>query len=176
MQIIEKPDIVDVVQAEGIDLKLRGRHFWGLCPLHSERTASFAVDPEKQRFKCYGCGVSGDSIGFIMKLKGLSFRDVLKYLNITGDFRKINRDPLEIKRRELIDIFKVWCCNYTKYLCEMLRLCNQINELVTPDNLGIKGLAEMYLMRDVYQYHLSILQGKDDALKLELYKGVLNGR
>jgi hypothetical protein len=58
----------------------------------------------------------------------------------------------------------------------MLRLCNQINELVTPDNLGIKGLAEMYLMRDVYQYHLSILQGKDDALKLELYKGVLNGR
>ena len=176
MQAVEKLDILDVVQAEGVEMRQRGKHFWGLCPFHSEKTSSFYVDTERQRFKCFGCAISGDVIDFIQKYKGFSFRDALKYLGISGD-KQVKQNPQETRRRELVEKFKAWCGNYTKYLCEMLRLCNRIDAFVkTPDDLEIKGLSEMYLLRDVCQYHLSILNGKDGKAKFELYKEVRHGR
>src|SRR3989304_3795967 len=176
MQAITKPYILDVVQAEGLELKQRGRSLWALCPFHSEVTPSFCVDQERQHWKCFGCGASGDSIDFIMKLKRISFPDALRYLGISGDSREIKSDPLKLKKRELIEKFKEWCCNYTKYLCERLRVCNQIDSLVkTSDDLELKGLSEMYLLRDVYQYHLSILNNREDETKFKLYEEVCYG-
>lgn len=176
MQVIEKPSILGVIQAVGVELKKKGRLFWCLCPFHSERIPSFCVDQERQRWKCFGCGASGDSIDFIMKLKGISFRDALGYPGVSRD-RQIKQNSQEIRRRELIEKFKEWCCNYTKYLCERLRVCNQIDSLVkTSDDLEPKGLSEMYLLRDVCRYHLSILNGKDGEAKFELYKEVRHGR
>ena len=172
---ILKPDILTVLGKEGIELQQRGRHFWACCPLHSERTASFCVNHEKQKWKCFGCGASGDSIDFIMKLKGISFRDALGYLGISGD-KQVKQNPQETRRCELVEKFKGWCGNYTKYLCEMLRLCNRIDSIVkTPGDLGLKGLSEMYLLRDVCRYHLSILNGKESEAKFELYKEVYYG-
>lgn len=172
MQVIEKPDIVTVLEKENIELRQRGKYFMALCPFHTERTPSFCVSPEKQRFKCFGCAISGDVIDFIIKFKGLSFRDALNYLNISGD-RPIKPNAQKTKRRELVNKFHEWCCNYTKYLCEMLRLCNRIDALVkTPDDLKFSGLLEMLLARDVYQYHLYILSGKDDEMRFRLYQEV----
>ena len=119
---IQKPDILTVLVKEGIELQQRGQHFWACCPLHSEQTASFCVNPEKQKWKCFGCGASGDSIDFIMKLKGISFRDALGYLGISGNGQG-KTNPQQTRRRELIEKFKEWCRNYTKYLCERLRRC-----------------------------------------------------
>jgi len=172
---IQKPDILTVLGKEGIELQQRGRHFWACCPLRSERTASFCVNHEKQHWKCFGCGASGDVIDFVTKYKGLSFPEVLKYLGISSD-RQIKQNPQEIRRRELIEKFKEWCCDYTKYLCEMLRLCNQIDSIVkTPGDLELKGLSEMYLLRDICQYHLSILNNREDETKFKLYKEVCYG-
>jgi len=172
---IQKPDILTVLGKEGIELQQRGRHFWACCPLHSERTASFCVDPEKQRFKCFGCGISGDVIDFIVKLKNISFSDALGYLGISSN-GQTKTNPPETRRRELIEKFKEWCCNYTKYLCERLRVCNQIDSLVkTSEDLELKGLSEMYLLRDVYQYHLSILNNREDETKFKLYEEVCYG-
>lgn len=176
MQTINKPDILDVLQSEGLELLRRGKNHIGSCPFHAERTASFVVNPERQRFKCFGCGASGDVIDFVMKYKGLSFPEALKYLGISGD-KQVKQNPQETRRRELIEKFKEWCCDYTKYLCERLRVCNQIDSLVkTSDDLELKGLSEMYLLRDVCRYHLSILNGKDGEAKFELYKEVRHGR
>ena len=171
-----KPDILNVIQAEGVELKRRGHSLWALCPFHPEKTPSFCIDQERQRWKCYGCGASGDVIDFVTKYKGLSFPDALKYLGISGG-KQVKQNSQEIRKRELIEKFKEWCCNYTKYLCERLRLCNRIDSIVkTPGDLGLKGLSEMYLLRDVCRYHLSILNGKDGEAKFELYKEVRNGR
>src|SRR3990167_5806352 len=174
MQTINKPDILDVLQSEGLELLRRGKNHIGLCPLHAERTASFVVNPERQCFKCFGCGQGGDAIDFVMKLKGLSFRDALQYLGISSDMQITK--PQESRKRELIEKFKEWCCNYTKYLCDRLRVCNQIDSLVkTSDYLELKGLSEMYLLRDICQNRLSILNNREDETKFKLYEEVCYG-
>lgn len=170
--ILQKPDIVSILKKEGIALQHRGRYLWATCPFHAEKTPSFSIDLKRQRFRCFGCAFSGDVIDFIMKFKGFAFRDALNYLNISGD-RPIKPNPQETRRRELVNKFREWCCNYTKYICEMLRLCNRIYALVnTPNDLKFSGLGEMFLAMDVYQYHLSILSGKDDEMRFQLYQEV----
>jgi DNA primase len=77
--IQESVDIVDVV-SRYVTLKRSGRNFQGLCPFHEERTPSFTVFPESRRFKCFGCGESGDVYGFLMKRGGLRFIEAVEDL------------------------------------------------------------------------------------------------
>ena len=72
-------DIVDVV-SEYVDLKKRGRNFFGLCPFHSEKTPSFSVNQDKQMYHCFGCGAGGGAIHFVMQLEKLEFLDAVKHL------------------------------------------------------------------------------------------------
>jgi DNA primase len=75
-------EAIDIVQYIGryISLKKSGRNFLGLCPFHGEKSPSFNVNPERGIFKCFGCGVSGDVISFVMQREGMSFGDALKLL------------------------------------------------------------------------------------------------
>ncbi|WP_131924134.1 DNA primase [Hazenella coriacea] len=72
-------DIVDIVQSY-VQLKKSGRNYFGLCPFHSERTPSFSVSPDKQIFHCFGCGVGGDTIKFMMEIEQLTFVEAVQYL------------------------------------------------------------------------------------------------
>ena len=72
-------DIHDVV-SEYVDLKKRGRNFFGLCPFHNEKTPSFSINVEKQIYKCFGCAKGGGAINFIMDVERLDFVDAIKYL------------------------------------------------------------------------------------------------
>ena len=63
-----------------VRLTKKGRNYWGLCPFHSEKTPSFSVSPDKQIFKCFGCGKGGGAINFVMELENLSFRDAVSVL------------------------------------------------------------------------------------------------
>ncbi len=133
------------------------------------------VNPEKQSFRCWGCGESGDVYTFVMKTRGISFPETLQYLGTCGNL-PVGTNPLEVKRRELVKKFNSWCSDYSKYICERLRLCNRIDALMrTPENLAIDGVSEMYLLLDVYQYHLAILGGADDKSRFELYQEVKFG-
>jgi len=69
-----KPDIVEVISQE-VELRKTGVNFKGICPFHEEKTASFTVSPSRQTFKCFGCGEGGDVYDFIMKYKGVDFRE-----------------------------------------------------------------------------------------------------
>ena len=72
-------DIVDVV-SQYVDLKQRGRNFFGLCPFHHEKTASFSVAPDKEIYHCFGCGAGGNAINFIMEIEKISFVESVKRL------------------------------------------------------------------------------------------------
>ena len=78
-KIKEENDIVDVI-SESVRLKKTGRSFSGLCPFHNEKSPSFSVSQEKQIYKCFGCGESGNIITFVMKNKNVNFIDAVKYL------------------------------------------------------------------------------------------------
>jgi len=72
-------DIHDVV-SEYVNLKKRGRNFFGLCPFHNEKTPSFSINIDKQIYKCFGCDKGGGTINFIMDVERLDFVDAIKYL------------------------------------------------------------------------------------------------
>lgn len=72
-------DITDVVSSY-VNLKRRGRNMVGLCPFHSEKTPSFNIYPENGSFFCFGCGVGGDVITFIMKIENLDYIEAVKLL------------------------------------------------------------------------------------------------
>ncbi len=83
MEIIEQvrqvSSIVEIA-SQYTTLRRRGRKHVGLCPFHSEKTASFTVDEEKQLFHCFGCGVGGDVFSLVMEKENLGFAEALRYL------------------------------------------------------------------------------------------------
>ena len=78
-KIRNRADVVEII-SKYVSLKKRGRNYFGLCPFHNEKTPSFSVNPEKQIFKCFGCGTGGSSIDFIMEFEKLDFIESVKYL------------------------------------------------------------------------------------------------
>jgi DNA primase len=78
-QILSRIDIIDIVGAF-VKLKKRGANYLGLCPFHNEKSPSFTVSPTKEIYKCFGCGRSGNSIGFLMELEKYSYVEALRWL------------------------------------------------------------------------------------------------
>ncbi len=78
-RIKEAADIVQVI-GESVALKKSGANYQGLCPFHGEKTPSFSVNPVKQFYHCFGCGVSGDVIEFVMKYQSVDFPEALRIL------------------------------------------------------------------------------------------------
>ena len=106
-EIRDRADIVDLI-GEYVDLKRSGSNYMGLCPFHSEKTPSFSVSPSKSIFKCFGCGVGGDVITFIMKRENLNFPEAVEFLaekyNVRlSEYKDENKEARE-KRNRLYDI------------------------------------------------------------------------
>lgn len=79
IEIQQLTNIVEVI-SKHVTLKRSGRNFVGLCPFHAEKTPSFSVNPEKQLYKCFGCGEGGTVFTFLMKKEGLSFPEAVRLL------------------------------------------------------------------------------------------------
>jgi DNA primase len=78
-ELLARADIVDIV-GRHVQLKKGGANFSGLCPFHTEKSPSFTVSPSKQFYHCFGCGKSGNAIGFLMEHLGMNFPDAVKDL------------------------------------------------------------------------------------------------
>jgi DNA primase len=72
-----RADIVRIIE-EFVPLKKKGANWWGNCPFHGEKTASFSVSQTKGFYKCFGCGKSGTAFNFIMETQGVSFPESIK--------------------------------------------------------------------------------------------------
>ena len=84
---------IEEVVSDHVSLKRRGANLIGLCPFHSERTGSFTVSPSKGIFKCFGCGESGNAVGFVMKIENCTYVEALRLL--------AKKYHIEIEEREL---------------------------------------------------------------------------
>src|SRR5438093_16572 len=96
-ELRDRVDLVAVVQRR-VPLKKSGRDWKGLCPFHGEKTSSFYVVPDKKMFHCFGCGVSGDAIKFVMQMEGRSFRDAVEQLAGEAGVDLTPPDPEEARR------------------------------------------------------------------------------
>ena len=77
--VLKHHDIVETV-GKYVHLTKQGRNYKGLCPFHSEKTSSFTVSPEKQIFRCFGCGAGGHVIKFVMDIEGYSFPEAVRQM------------------------------------------------------------------------------------------------
>ena len=77
--LIARTDIVDLV-SESVRLTKKGNSWWGCCPFHGEKTPSFHVLPDRQIYKCFGCGKGGGVIRYVMDLENLPFQDAIAVL------------------------------------------------------------------------------------------------
>lgn len=103
--IIHSNNIVDVI-SEFVQLKKTGRNYMGICPFHGDKGPSLSVSEEKQLYHCFGCGASGNVVGFIMKIRNIEYVDALKYLadrsGINIDFNESNTSNILNEKRQKI--------------------------------------------------------------------------
>jgi len=77
--LIARLDIVDIIDAR-VKLKKKGKNYSACCPFHNEKTPSFSVSQDKQFYHCFGCGVHGNAIDFMMEYERLDFVEAIEEL------------------------------------------------------------------------------------------------
>ncbi|VFP85600.1 DNA primase [Buchnera aphidicola (Cinara pseudotaxifoliae)] len=83
-ELIERTDIIELIN-KYITLKKSGNNYKSLCPFHNEKTPSFVVSPQKQFFYCFGCGIHGNVIDFLMKYEKLNFlNSIIELTTLNG--------------------------------------------------------------------------------------------
>lgn len=105
-------DIVSVI-GEYTKLSSRGNDWWGCCPFHGEKTASFHVDADKKFYHCFGCGAGGNVIKFIMEQEKLSFSDSVEFLakksgievKYENGYKPDNQDPKFKQIEDYIELY-----------------------------------------------------------------------
>ncbi len=78
-ELTQRADIAEVV-GDYVPLTRKGANLWGLCPFHSEKTASFSVSPDKQIYHCFGCGKGGGVLSFLMEIENLTYPEAIHRL------------------------------------------------------------------------------------------------
>ena len=110
-EVREKNDIVDTISPY-VRLTKRGANYVGLCPFHNEKTPSFSVNTDKQIFHCFGCGVGGNSISFVMKYENLTFTEAIKQMadkagiNLPEEYDNPESGKRADLRTRLFEIYK----------------------------------------------------------------------
>lgn len=93
-QVIDRSDMVEVISSY-IPLKRAGRNFKANCPFHHEKTPSFMVNPDKQIYHCFGCGVGGNVVSFVMKQEHMEFPEAIRFLAL-----KVNIEIPTFERKD----------------------------------------------------------------------------
>ena len=91
-----KLDIVDFLRGY-MTLTPAGKNFKALCPFHHEKSPSFSISPERQRFHCFGCGADGDIFGFVMKYENMEFAEALRMLAEKAGVELRHENPAEYR-------------------------------------------------------------------------------
>lgn len=179
-EIRDRADIVDLI-GDYVDLKRSGSNYMGLCPFHSEKTPSFSVSPSKSIFKCFGCGVGGDVITFIMKRENLSFPEAVEFLadkyNVRLEVYKDENKEAREKRNRLYEINREaglhFLKNYQVSQKAQLYLKNRMLSDKTIRSYGIGYSKDSWT--DLYDYLTKMGYKEEELLELNLISKSKNG-
>ncbi|SJZ42714.1 DNA primase [Mycoplasmopsis verecunda] len=146
-QIISNSNIVEII-SEFISLSKKGNNYIGLCPFHEDSSPSFTISPQKQIFKCFPCGASGNVISFLEKIKNWNFIQSLEFLaqkqGIEFDFTSFKNDDktkyYSQETVELVDILSI--ANYF-YKVEVLK-STSANEYLKKRKLDDLNIREKF--------------------------------
>lgn len=130
--LLDRADIADVV-GRYVPLKKAGRNLMACCPFHKEKTPSFSVSPTKQIYKCFGCGASGNAIGFVMAYEGLEFPEAVRKLaGFYGMVVPEDQTPGKVRQREkartLTDYMGEAAAFYTKQLAQSQKAIDYLKD------------------------------------------------
>ena len=100
-EVRKKTDIVDLI-SEYIPLIKKGKNYFGVCPFHDDSNPSMSVSREKQIYKCFSCGASGNIYNFLMDYEHIDFKDALSKLSSKLG---INVETTSIKVNDKFDKF-----------------------------------------------------------------------
>ncbi len=162
----ERIQIMEVLE-NYIDLYKIGANFKARCPFHDERTASFIVSPEKNIFKCFGCGVSGDALKFLQEYKKLSFieavEEVAEIYHYTLEYETNERTHQNERLKEILnyanDLFKERLKNEPRAL-EYLTHKRWISlEMIQAYDLGFCLPADLEVLKERFEVDELISSG-----------------
>jgi len=106
-ELVSRTDIVDLAGSYVRFTKRSGANMFGLCPFHSEKTASFSVSADKQIYHCFGCGKGGGVINFVMEIENIPFRDAVEVLASRAGMTVPDDDgayEIAAKRKRMLDL------------------------------------------------------------------------
>ncbi len=112
-ELLHRVDVVDVIERY-VPLKKGGSNYIACCPFHSEKTPSFTVSPTKQFYHCFGCGVHGNAISFLMEYQGLGYVEAVKDLAESVGMKLPEFEPREKKAESGPDLYAIMeqACDY----------------------------------------------------------------
>jgi hypothetical protein len=112
----QPPRILEVIQHH-VSLRKLGREWWALCPFHSEKTPSFAVNPGKELFYCHSCHAGGDVISFIQKIEGVDFKTAREHLGL----ETYRPSPAHLQIKNDARAIALWARTTSNKICTALR-------------------------------------------------------
>ncbi len=182
-KIKDSNDIVDIVSSY-LPLKKKGANYWARCPFHDEKTASFSVSPSKQIYHCFGCGVGGNVINFVMEYEKLSFMESIKLLaervdiplefeqvspqeqSDTGKLREMHVRAIEFYHQYLLSEAGKPALNYLTSRDISEKTIRAFKLGYAPDSWDflVSKLAESYAADLIQQSGLAVKAEKDSRL------------
>jgi hypothetical protein len=192
--LLAKLNIVDVINNTGLKLKKEGGNYVMCCPFHAEKSPSFKVNEAKQFYYCFGCGKTGNAIGFVMDFQKVEFREACEMLgaNVSATpseqvkqnmNRVISTLPSYDKRDhdlcvELLQNHNVTTINgvvifdvglhFYAPVIDLQGLIVNLYDIVTSDFIagGVSHLAYTPMIRDSLIDTYLIVTEYDDAIKI----------
>lgn len=106
-EVLRRTDIVELIGSH-VRLKKSGKNYSACCPFHHEKTPSFSVNRDKQFYHCFGCGVSGNALSFVMNYERREFIDGLEYLahKVGMTLPENSQHEAQVSRQPLYDILE----------------------------------------------------------------------
>jgi DNA primase len=156
--IKSKLDIVDFLRGY-LTLQPAGKNFKALCPFHHEKSPSFSISPERQRFHCFGCGADGDIFGFVMKYENMEFGEALRMLAEKAGVELKHENPAEYRFTGLLYDLNASAKDFYKH------------------SLGAAPIVEQYLAErgltqtTIEEFELGWAPNEPEALSMHLLNG-----
>ena len=159
--ILEKADIVEIISSY-VELKPQGKNYFGVCPFHDDHSPSMSVNKEKQIYKCFVCGESGNVFTFVENFLNVSFLEAVKIVaDKIGFAFTIRQNKEDLKNQKYYDIMNLSTLFYKNNL-------NSKEGKLAREYLNKRGLNDEI----IGEFDIGLALNENDALyKLLSKKG-----